>query len=60
MSREKSEETFTAEETARRADAALRIALRTPPKPHIDSTVRKSKSRKRKSLKRRQTSSAKG
>lgn len=30
----KSDEEYTPEETAQRADAALRMALNTPPKPH--------------------------
>jgi hypothetical protein len=34
MTEEKRDETYSAEETARRRDEALKRALNTPPKPH--------------------------
>jgi hypothetical protein len=50
MSREKTDETFTPEETAQRATAALRVALNTPPQPHSESKIGKPKTGARKSL----------
>jgi hypothetical protein len=46
MSQEKIEDTFTPEETARRADAALRVALTTRPKPHSESKIKKPRGKK--------------
>jgi hypothetical protein len=41
------DEAFDERETARRANAALRVALNTPPKPH-KPTAKKTKSPRRK------------
>jgi hypothetical protein len=46
----KPDEQYTPEETAQRADAALRRALSTPPKPY--SPVKKGKAKKAKRKKR--------
>jgi hypothetical protein len=45
-------EEYSKEETARRADAALRAALATPPKPHSESKIGKP-SRKRRTTPKR-------
>jgi len=53
---DKSSEEYDAEETARRADAALRVALRTPPKPHSESKIGKPSRKRRRSPSRRAAS----
>ena len=44
----KRDEEYSAEEVKRRANAALRIALNTPPKPHKPSVKKKKSPRPRK------------
>lgn len=43
MSQAKHSETYSDKETAKRADAALKRMLATPPKPHKDSKLGKRK-----------------
>ncbi len=43
MGEKSSDQEYSAAETAKRADAALRIALQTPPKPHSESKIGKPK-----------------
>jgi hypothetical protein len=49
MGREKADDTLTPEENAQRADAALRVALSTPPRLHAESKIGKPIHRGRKS-----------
>jgi hypothetical protein len=48
-----SDQEYSERETAQRADAALRVALSTRPKPHSESKVGKPSGKRRKSPKRK-------
>jgi hypothetical protein len=51
MNQKPSDETYSAEETARRRDEALRRALSTPPKPQKNVSPKQRESKKRKAAK---------